>query len=88
MLKRCKTAVANACYDLFSMDKWAKKSRHFAYILCITFVMALSAIIAVIFAYIDIHVWSKNNKEHVYFVSQDHLVNIDGEMYIPVKVFT
>ena len=58
MISRVKNWVSNKFYGMFSMEQWKKKSKLFATILGITFIMALIAIIAVIFAYIDIHIWA------------------------------
>jgi hypothetical protein len=46
--------------------------------------MALAAIIAVIFAYVDIHVWSREG--HVILIPKEKIVTINGSHYIPIKV--
>jgi hypothetical protein len=76
---------AKAC-QAFSVESWRQKSRYFAIILAVTFFMALVGIIAVIFAYIDIHVWSKQGE--LIMVPQSKMVEINGNLYIPIKLIS
>jgi len=66
------------------MDQWKQKSQTFAVVIGISFILSCIAIIAVIFAYIDIHVWSKEG--HVLLVPQNRLVTIQDQIYIPIKI--
>jgi uncharacterized membrane protein len=85
-MERVKNWIANKFHTMFSYDQWKKKSNLFATILGITFLMALTALVAVVFAYVDIHVWSRQGQ--VILVSQDKLVDINGHLYIPIKLLT
>lgn len=94
MLSRAKTWVVNTCWDLFSMEKIMQKSQTFAWVLGLTFFMSLIALIAVIFAYIDLHVWYPQammdkagpSQGPVIMVPREKLVYINGRTYIPIKL--
>lgn len=72
------------CYDLFNMDNWKRKSDLAIGMLILTFFMALIALIAIVLAYVDIHVWSKQGE--VVLIPQQHVVEINGRHYIPIKL--
>lgn len=84
MLASVKNWCIDKCWYAFGIDKFKKKSQTVVIVLGITFLLALAAVIAVIFAYIDIHVWSR--KGHVILVPQERLVTINGNLYIPIKI--
>jgi len=84
MFARTKNWVVNKCWDWFSLDKWKQKSQAFAVVLGITFMLSVVALVAVIFAYIDIHVWSREG--HVILVPKERVVTINGHLYIPIKI--
>lgn len=71
---------------MFSMDKLRSKSQLFAVALVVSLVLSSISLIMVIFAYIDIHVWSKQGE--VVLVPQEQLVNINGNIYIPIKIIS
>jgi hypothetical protein len=84
MISRAKNWVVNTCWDWFSMEKLQQKSRLFAVVLGITLLLSIIAIIGLIFAYIDIHVWSREG--HVILVPEERIVQINGRHYIPIKI--
>lgn len=79
-----KNWCVNKCWSAFGIDKFKKKSQMIVLVLGITFIMALAAVVAVIFAYIDIHVWSRDG--HVILVPKNRIVTINGALYIPIKI--
>lgn len=75
--------LERAC-QIVPVDRLKQQSRLFATALVVTFIIAVTGLVAVIFAYVDIHVWSKQTE--FILVPQSQLVKIDGEYYIPIKV--
>ena len=86
MLSQLKAWCVNKCWDAFSMDSWKKKSQWAFTFLIITFIIAVCALIGVILAYVDIHVWSKANQSAVILVPKEKFIEIHGQLYIPIKV--
>jgi len=76
--------LIQSCWSAFSLEYWKHKSQAAMKYLTITFILSCIAIIGVIFAYIDIHVWSK--KGSVVLVPANALVEIQGQTYIPIKM--
>jgi hypothetical protein len=76
--------------SLFKNLKYSiqKKSKLIISLLFITFFLAVSAIIAVIFAFIDIHFWSNCNSKSpsTQFVPFDKIVVMNGQQYVPIQI--
>lgn len=53
--------------------------------LYLTFLMALIGLIAIIFAFVDIHVWSKDTGR-VILVPRDKIITINGQQYLPIRL--
>ena len=87
MFAEIRSWVVNKCWSAFSIETWKKKSQLVVTLLKITFVISVISLIAVIFAYIDIHVWSKPSGS-VVLVPKETLVEINGALYIPIKLMT
>jgi len=71
-------------YTLFSVETLHRKSQLVVLVLKITLLIAVVSLIGVIFAYIDIHVWSK--KGSVILVPKEKIIEINGLLYIPIKI--
>ena len=85
MWDQCKSWVVDRCWSAFSLDSWKKKSQLVLLVVKITFIMALIALIAVFFAFIDIHYWSKPSGA-VILIPKDKIIEIQGRTYIPIKL--
>ncbi len=84
MLSDLRGWVVQKCWSWFHIDFWQQKSRLLILVVKVTFVMALVTLIGLIFAYIDIHVWSKQGS--VILVPHEKIVEINGAQYIPIKI--
>jgi hypothetical protein len=70
---------------LFSLEKWKTRSKYACYALALTFLMALTALIVIGFAYNDIN---KYKYGEMVLVNKNHLVKINDQMYIPLKIIS
>jgi hypothetical protein len=65
---------------------WKKKSNFFWVLLLFIFVFSIIGLIAVIFAYIDVHIWSKTDTSSIIFIPKENIVKINNNWYIPIKL--
>lgn len=84
MLSSVKTWVTDKCWNMFSMDTWKQKSQIIVIVLTITFLLTIICLIAVAFTYSDFHGW-KNNSDFI-VVPKNKFVEIDGDLFIPIKI--
>lgn len=84
MLSHTKDWIVNICWKWFSIEKLQKKSRLFAVVLGVALLLSIVAIIGLILAYVDIHIWSREG--HVILVPRERIVKINGRHYIPIKI--
>lgn len=84
MWARTKTWAINKCWDMFSMDQIEKKSRVFAMFVALSFFLSVVAIIGLVLAFLDIHIWSKSGDGQVIMVPTDNLVYLNGQTFIPI----
>lgn len=86
MWRECKDWVVDKCWSAFSLDEWKKKSQSWFLMFKITFMIAVLALIGVIVAFFDIHYWQQWRTSEAVMVSRKQLVEINGELYIPIKL--
>lgn len=68
------------------MDSWKSKSQALFLFVKVTFFVAVLALILVILAYVDIHVWSRPASGEVILVPERRIVTIEGRQYIPITI--
>ena len=80
-----KTWLVNHCWNVFSMEKWKKRSQTFAVLVGVAFVISILALLVALWTNINMNQhWSDTGS--VVLVPKDRLVHINGDTYIPIRM--
>lgn len=84
MWSNAKEWVVNHCWNVFSLDKWKKRSQTLAVLVGVAFVLSILALLVALWTHISWQNWSEHGA--VVLVPRERIVEINGASYIPIRL--
>lgn len=79
-----KSWLVNHCWNVFSLDKWKKRSQTFAVLLGVAFVLSVAALLVSLWTHLHLQHWTETGA--VVLVPKQRIVQINGHDYIPIRL--
>lgn len=73
----------NHCWNVFSIDKWKKRSQTFAVLLGLALVLSILSLLFCSWLHSQMH---SSTQSPVVLVPREKVLLIDGQQYIPIRM--
>ena len=84
MWSQAKEWVVDHCWNIFSLDKWKKRSQTLALLVGVAFFLSVLALLVAVWTHLSWREWSTSGA--VVLVPHERVVQINGQHYIPIRM--